>query len=289
MPLPVEESLFSSKLIRLGEHHCPTEASVAVTDHTVVFPLASGRVVHDGVAAFELPTTVTLQNAGEVVRREGSHHAWMTADSALLAEVIGGDAQRPFPTDSIALDASISVRQRALFHFARRFGEADPLTVEGESIAILEEIAAKIRTPRPSPMLCPVVERARTLLASQFASSISLAELAQQVGVSSAYLSRAFRAATGETLHAFREDLRLRRSLDLLPDARGDFTRVALELGYSSHSHFSSRFHRHFGITPTEFVERTSGLGFGTAAVRTLASASPVSLPSPNETWRIIA
>ena len=267
MPLPIEESIFSSKLVRLGEHHCPSDTSGAVTEHTVIFPLASGRMVHDGIATFELPTTVTLQNAGEVVTREGSHHAWMTADHTLLAEIIGGESQRPFPTGRIALDASLSVRQRALFHFARRFGAADPLTVEGESIAIIEEIAAKIRAPRPAPLLCAVVERARTLLASQFASTISLAELAQQVGVSSAYLSRAFRAATGETLHAFREDLRLRRSLDLLPDARGDFTRVALELGYSSHSHFSSRFHRHFGITPTEFVDRTYGAGFRAAAL----------------------
>lgn len=262
LPNPVEESIFTSRLVRLGEHHCPSDTDVAVTEHTVIFPLASGRVVHDGVTAFELPTTVTLQNAGEVVRREGSHHAWMTAETSLLAEILGGDAKRPFPTDHIALDASLSVRQRALFHFARRFGSADPLTVEGESIAIIEQIAAKIRAPRPAALACPVVERARTLLASQFASTISLAELAQQVGVSSAYLSRAFRAATGETLHAFREDLRLRRSLDLLPDSRGDFTRVALELGYSSHSHFSSRFRRHFGITPTEFVERTYGVMF---------------------------
>ena len=270
---PVEESIFSSRLVRLGEHHCPSDTSVAVTEHTVIFPLASGRIVHDGIAAFELPTTVTLQNAGEVVRREGSHHAWMTAEASLLTEILGGDAQRPFPTDHIALDASLSVRQRALFHFARRFGAADPLTVEGESIAIIEQIAATIRAPRPAALPCPVVERARTLLASQFASTISLAELAQQVGVSSAYLSRAFRAATGETLHAFREDLRLRRSLDLLPDARGDFTRVALELGYSSHSHFSSRFRRHFGITPTEFVERTYGATFLAADFRRRTAA----------------
>ncbi|HEX7191762.1 MAG TPA: AraC family transcriptional regulator [Thermoanaerobaculia bacterium] len=274
VPLAVEESIFSSRLVRLGEHHCPDGTSVAVTEHTVIFPLASGRIVHDGVAAFELPTTVTLQNAGEVVSREGSHHAWMTADASLLSEIVGGDAQHPFPTDHIALEASVSIRQRALFHFARRFGAADPLTVEGESIAIIEQIAAKIRSPRRTAFPCPVVERARALLASQFATTISLAELAQQVGVSSAYLSRAFRAVTGETLHAFREDLRLRRSLDLLPDSRGDFTRVALELGYSSHSHFTSRFRRHFGITPTEFVERTYGAGFRGAAEITRRTAA---------------
>jgi AraC-like DNA-binding protein len=104
-------------------------------------------------------------------------------------------------------------------------------------------------------MAFQIVDRAREVLAEGFASTRTLAEVAREVGVSPAYLSRAFRAATGGTLHAFREGLRLQRALDLLPTACGDFTRVALDLGYSSHSHFSSRFRRHFGMTPREFVE----------------------------------
>lgn len=264
VPLAVEESIFSSRLVHLAEQHCPAPSPSFVDTHSMVFPLTSAPIFRNGVLGLELPTTVTLHNRGDVVARENSASAWMTLDPSLLFEILGTEAdwRRPFPLQQLPLDASVSLRQRALFHFARRFGAADPLAVQDESIAIAEEIASKMRATRPEHASLPVIERARAALAVQFASPASLAELAHEVGVSSAYLSRAFRAATGETLHAFREDLRLRRSLDLLPDSTGDFTRVALELGYSSHSHFSSRFHRHFGITPTAFVERTRGAGF---------------------------
>jgi AraC-like DNA-binding protein len=264
VPLAVEESIFSSRLVHLAEHHCPSPSPSFVDTHSIVFPLTSAAIVRNGVPGLELATTVTLHNRGEVVSRENSASAWLTLDPSLLFEILGSDAdgRRPFSVDQLPLSAPLSLRQRALFHFARRHGHADPLAVQEESIAIAEEVANNIRGAKPERVSLAVVERARAALAVQFASTVSLAELARQLDVSPAYLSRAFRAATGETLHAFREDLRLRRSLDLLPDARGDFTRVALELGYSSHSHFSSRFRRHFGMTPVQFVDRTTGAGF---------------------------
>jgi AraC-like DNA-binding protein len=267
---PVEESVFTSRLVFLAEYHClpddPLFANSGPSNaHAIVFPLTSTRIIREGTAILELPTFVTLYNAGveyssEIVSPEGSHCAWMTIDPGVLFEVLGNVAvaSRPFPVDQVAVDASLALRQRSLFQFARRFGDADPLTVEDESIALVEQIAARIRSTVDSPSRPPagVIERARALLAAQFAAPLSLADVARQVGVSPAYLSRAFRAVTGQTMHAFREELRLRRSLDLLPASRGDFTRVALDLGYSSHSHFSSRFRRYFGITPLEFVAR---------------------------------
>ena len=212
---------------------------------------------------------VTLYNAGveyssEVISAEGSHCAWMALDPETLLEIVAlnGDGapcrNRPFPVDQVAIEATVVMRQRNLFRFARRFGDADPLKVEEESIAIVERVAARILKPSGRPLrVCEgVIERARSTLAAHFAEPLSLAEVARQSGVSSAYLSRTFRSVTGQTMHAFREELRLRRALDLLPDFRGDFSRVALDLGYSSHSHFSNRFRRYFGLTPAEFVVR---------------------------------
>jgi AraC-like DNA-binding protein len=189
----------------------------------------------------------------------------MTLDPEVLLEIATStgncviDSRRPFPVGYVSIDALVALQQRTLSRFARRFGDSDPLLIEDESIAIVERVLAGIRcNPRESRPSAGVIEHARMQLAARFAEPLSLSELAREVGVSPAYLSRAFRAATGQTLHTFREELRLRRSLDLLPDSRRDFTRVALDLGYSSHSHFSSRFRRYFGITPIEFVQRVS-------------------------------
>ena len=274
---PVENSIFSSCLVLLAEYHCrpddPLFANSGPSNaHSIVFPLTSTRILKEGSVILEAPTAVTLFNAGveyssEVISAEGSHCAWMSLDSELLLEIVteNGDGalcrDRPFPVDQVAIEAPVFMRQKNLFRFARRFGDADPLKVEEESIAIAEEVAARIRKPsgRRVRVSEGVIERARSTLAAHFAEPLSLADVARQTGVSSAYLSRTFRSVTGQTMHAFREELRLRRALDLLPDFRGDFTRVALDLGYSSHSHFSSRFRRYFGLTPVEFV--TSGCG----------------------------
>jgi AraC-like DNA-binding protein len=66
-------------------------------------------------------------------------------------------------------------------------------------------------------------------------------------------LCRAVRAATGGTLHAWLVRLRLQVSLESVAEPRGDLTGIALDLGFSSHSHFTDAFRRAFGITPSAF------------------------------------
>jgi AraC-like DNA-binding protein len=47
--------------------------------------------------------------------------------------------------------------------------------------------------------------------------------------------------------------LRLRASLERVAEQRADLTSIALDLGFSSHSHFTDVFRREFGKTPSEF------------------------------------
>jgi AraC-like DNA-binding protein len=100
-------------------------------------------------------------------------------------------------------------------------------------------------------------------LGARYAEDLSLAELARAVGVSRSRLCRAFRRATGTTLHAYRDGLRLRAALEALLE-RDDLTALALDLWYASHSHFGARFRRAFGMTPSEARrsgDRTTGRG----------------------------
>jgi AraC-like DNA-binding protein len=53
------------------------------------------------------------------------------------------------------------------------------------------------------------------------------------------------------TLHSFKTEVRLRRGLEMLGDSTSHLSRIALELGFSSHSHFSDTLRRRFGKTPT--------------------------------------
>ena len=97
-----------------------------------------------------------------------------------------------------------------------------------------------------------LVERAKAYLASELGRSIRLIDVSRAVGASPGYLTELFRALEGVPLHAYLTQLRLARALTELPHA-DDLTGLALELGFSSHSHFTARFHRAFGVSPSRF------------------------------------
>jgi AraC-like DNA-binding protein len=55
-------------------------------------------------------------------------------------------------------------------------------------------------------------------------------------------------------LYRYHLRLRLARALDLLADCE-DVAALALDLGFSSHSHFSAAFRQAYGHAPGEFRE----------------------------------
>jgi AraC family transcriptional regulator len=86
-------------------------------------------------------------------------------------------------------------------------------------------------------------------------SNLPLRALAVVAGSSPYQLCRDFRALTGMTITRYRHALRLRLALDRLPGCN-DLTDLALDLGYSSHSHFTYAFRDHFGVTPSGYRAR---------------------------------
>jgi AraC-like DNA-binding protein len=79
-----------------------------------------------------------------------------------------------------------------------------------------------------------------------------LSEIAEQVGVSPVYLTQEFTRAEGIPLYRYQRRLRLARALEELPDC-DSITGLALDLGFCSHSHFTSAFRSSFGLTPSEY------------------------------------
>ena len=79
-----------------------------------------------------------------------------------------------------------------------------------------------------------------------------MAEIGGAVGVSPVYLTQVFRQVEGLPLYRYQLQLRLARALDLLRDC-SDLTGLALDLGFSSYSHFSTAFKQAYGLTPLAF------------------------------------
>jgi len=102
------------------------------------------------------------------------------------------------------------------------------------------------------------VEAAKVYLTARLGDSIALDDVARSVHASPFHLARLFRQRTGVPIHRYLTRLRLRASLERLADGVNDITALALDLGFSSHSHFTGAFRAEFGQTPSE-VRRTSG------------------------------
>jgi len=114
--------------------------------------------------------------------------------------------------------------------------------------------ATGLRSAAPAPAALPrramrrVEERMRNL-----ENDLTLEALARESGYSPIHFSRMFRAATGHTPHNYVLHLRVQRARQLLAESSVSLTEIALECGFSSHSHMTRVFHQLVGMTPSTY------------------------------------
>lgn len=90
---------------------------------------------------------------------------------------------------------------------------------------------------------------------------LSVAEMAQVVGMSQYYFSKLFKMSTGTTPHQYVMRQRVERAQDLLRDGTLALVEVATRVGFETQSHFTSVFRRIAGITPKRYRElRADGM-----------------------------
>ncbi len=105
---------------------------------------------------------------------------------------------------------------------------------------------------------CERAARVRTILSERLAAPPTLEELGRLVGCSPFYLSRQFSEATGLTIQQFLRQARLEQAAELLRAGKHNVTEAALEVGYSSLSHFTVAFRERFGCCPGLYPLRHS-------------------------------
>lgn len=123
------------------------------------------------------------------------------------------------------------------------------------------EMAACILAPAKEEFFCEHqkrlarerVEKVKAILARDLEHPPTLKQLAGEAGCSPHYLSRIFSQETGTTISRYLRDLRLDRAAEILKAGRSNVTEAAMEVGYSSLSHFSKAFSVRFGVCPCVF------------------------------------
>jgi AraC family transcriptional regulator len=88
------------------------------------------------------------------------------------------------------------------------------------------------------------------ILRENLAAPPPLEEIARKVGSSQFHLSRSFTQEMGKTISVHLRDMRMEQAAALLRAGKMNVTEAALEVGYSSLSHFSATFHETFGCCP---------------------------------------
>jgi AraC family transcriptional regulator len=84
----------------------------------------------------------------------------------------------------------------------------------------------------------------------------SLAQLGRELGISPFQVARLFREQTGSSVRQYLIRLRLAVALERLAEGERNLSALAADLGFASHSHFTTTFRRVIGETPGRLRER---------------------------------
>lgn len=278
--------VYSSPIIRIGAFRCPAGHPAWKSENCIdsgpiiVFPRVPVRIKHAGKPALIADANcVMLYNAGQPYTRalldpRGDVCEFFSISQALLLEILSAFAphtadnpERPFEAASGPSDSQIYLAQRRLFEYVAADDQPDRLRVDELALHVIHETLAAVyhrTTTDKSPRRRDTVrchrdaaEAAKEVLVDTYRTNLNLSEVAERVHLSPFHLCRVFRRVTGRSLHQYLTQLRLRRSLEILADRPSDLTRVALDLGFSSHAHFTSTFRSAFGVSPAAFREHS--------------------------------
>lgn len=86
-----------------------------------------------------------------------------------------------------------------------------------------------------------------------FTSSVSLADLAEKLYISSSTLSRLFKKQTGIYFVDYVNQMRVRHAAQRILTENESITKIAVECGFSNLSAFNKVFHKVYGMSPTEY------------------------------------
>ena len=143
-------------------------------------------------------------------------------------------------------------------------GEFDifSMNVQLHGILTLFYLAAERSAPRspetPALQLArpDMMRQVKFYLTQNFASPVTLEQLAARFEISSANLSRLFRHEFGVGFSRYLTTLRLESAVAMLNSTNLPVSEVALRCGFSTSGYFIRVFRKHFGVTPKDYRRR---------------------------------
>ena len=219
--------------------HLGQDQAVAEANQVLLFNANEGYRVSHPVPGGDASLSLAIN---EVQLRELAPPIFL-CDGATLA----------FRRQRLRIDARAQVLVALLRHSLRQ-NIAEPLEAESLALTLVQRALGPRTTHAAGASVGRqrLVDRAKLVLASDLARRWTLADIAAEVRCSPVYLTQVFQQVEGLPLYRYQLRLRLARALDLLAQY-DDLTALSLDLGFSSHSHFSAAFREVYGRSPSEF------------------------------------
>jgi len=269
---PVETLLFRSDLVKVGTFECAADdpcfrVSEPLDNDVFVLPRHPVWFRRDtDNYRFVEPGAILMHRAGSRLERRptgdyGDRAYWFGVHPDIFVDAL---QRHDLSTEDMggALIADLQFHHRlALLRKRLECDPIDRLAVEEEVLALLfgicERRANQVKISTGSRDGTAVrqrrlVDRARVFLDAHLSEAVGLETVAHDAGTSLYHLCRVFREQTGFTMHAYRTRQRLGQALDRLVNGSStSLTDLALDLGFSSHSHLSRTFQKQMGVPPS--------------------------------------
>jgi AraC family transcriptional regulator len=148
---------------------------------------------------------------------------------------------------------TVALLGHRLFLQHQREDSISTLVAEGLILELIAELldaeAAQGKSSRATSWMKHAIEYMHT----DFRQTISLEHIAKIAGVHPVHLARTFRRIHGCTVGEYTRRLRLEDACKKLIATEKSITELALECGFTDHSHFCHAFRRQFGAAPSRF------------------------------------
>ena len=277
--------LYSGRIGQIGSFFCPPwhprfPNTGPIRGTIIVFPRTSVTITHLGKQpVVGDPNVIMFYNAGQRYTRgklsdEGDICDWFGFDSRVIIDAlrpidptVDSRWDKPFTFSHGPSMNAIYLQQRLLVNALHRTQQPDFLFIEEKMLAILQQaIQARYQQERPftkksaatKKSHAELVAGAKAILSTRFREPLSLEAVAKKLYTSPFHLCRIFRQETGQTIHTYLNQMRLRASLEHVAARDVSLMELGLSLGFASHSHFTQAFRRAFGLPPSQLRQNVT-------------------------------
>jgi AraC family transcriptional regulator len=115
------------------------------------------------------------------------------------------------------------------------------------------QASAPERRPRSNPLPPTLMRRIRGYVDAHLGDDVALRDLADVACMSVGHFLRGFRTAAGTTPYHYVVEQRLQRARSMLSDTPHPISRIAVECGFKTSAHLSTKFRSRFGMSPSRF------------------------------------